>query len=46
MPFFSQENLISKGKTLLFKIKTISSQSEIFAIIPTPKKSISICKML
>ena len=46
MPFFSQENLISKGKTLLFEIKTISSQSEIFSIIPTKTKSISICKML
>ena len=46
MPFCSQENLISKGKTLLFEIKTISSQSEIFAIIPTKTKLISICKML
>jgi len=46
MPIFSQENLISRGNTLLFERKTVSLQSEIFAIIPTVIKSISICKTL
>ena len=46
MPFFSQEHLISRENTLLFERKIVSLQSEIFAIIPTKKKSISICKTL
>ena len=46
LAFFSEENLISRGNTLLFKRKIVSLQSEIFAIIPTIIKPISICKTL
>ena len=44
--FFSQENLILGGNTLLFERKIVSLQSEIFVIIPTKIKSIYICKTL
>ncbi len=44
--FFSQENLILRENTLLFERKTVFLQSEIFAIIPTKIKPISICKTL
>jgi len=46
LAFFSQENLILRENTLLFERKKISLQSEIFVIIPTKIKSLSICKTL
>ncbi len=46
LAFFSQEHLILRENTLLFEWKIVSLQSEIFAIIPTKIKPISICKAL
>ena len=46
LAFFSQENLISRENTLLFERKIVFLQSEIFVIIPTKIKPISICKTL
>jgi len=46
LPFFCQENLISRKKILLFERKLLFLQSEIFAVIPTKIKPISICKTL
>lgn len=46
LAFFSQENLTSRENTLLFERKIVSLRSEIFAIIPTKIKPISICKTL
>jgi hypothetical protein len=42
MTLSSQENIISRENTSLFERKTVSLQSEIFAIIPTKIKPISI----
>lgn len=46
LAFFSQEHLILRENTLLFEWEIVSLQSEIFAIIPTKIKPISICKAL
>lgn len=44
--FSCVENLISRGNILLFERKIVFLKSEIFVIIPTKIKPISICKTL